>query len=154
MPTADLQAGLTQGRRPQRPLECHPAGSHAHRDLATVRQPQPDRFCAGRKPPLQRLGQFLLQRLHDLMPERVSVVELHDTAPRPAPVGRGAGIALHRDHLMSPARQASSDIQTGRTGTDNGYPHDGHPLIRYTIDVMTASIVHLICRDVKTRGAR
>jgi hypothetical protein len=89
-----------------------------------------------------------------LMPERVSVVELHDAAPRPAPIGHGARVALHRDHLMPPARQAGAGEQTGRTGTDNGYPHDGHPLIRYTIGVMTASMVHLICRGVKTRGAR
>jgi hypothetical protein len=66
MPAAHPQAGRIQVRRPQRALERHPAGSHTHRDVTAVRQPHPGGFSAGSKPPLQRIEQFLLQRLDGL----------------------------------------------------------------------------------------
>ena len=78
----------------------------------------------------QRVRKFLLQHLHDLMPEGVGVVELHDAVARPAAVGRGPGIALHRDHLVTAARQPGADEQAGGTQPDDGYSHDDHPVRR------------------------
>src|SRR6516225_5621043 len=140
MPAVHLHAGLVQGRGAQRPLEGHPAGPHAHWNLAPVRQPHPDRLGASRKPPVQRPGQLLLQRLHDLIPERVSVVELHDPPPRPGTIRRWPGIALDRDHLVAPACQARTEEQAGRASANDGYAHD-NPHLRYTNDAMTALIV-------------
>ena len=36
-------------------------------------------------------------------------------------------VALHRCHLMAPARQAGADEQAGRARADDGYAHDDHP---------------------------
>jgi hypothetical protein len=65
------------------------------------------------------------------MPERVSVVELHDPPPRPGPIRRRPGIALHGDHLVAPARQARTDEQAGRTSANDRYAHDNHPASVY-----------------------
>jgi hypothetical protein len=123
VPLAQLQPGYVQGRIPQRALERLATGPHAHRDLAAVGQPEPERLGAGGQPSLQRVGQFLGQRLLDLKPEPVGVVELHDSPPGPAAVRGGPGIALDRDHLVPAARQAGPGEQPSRPRADDGYPH-------------------------------
>jgi hypothetical protein len=80
--------------------------------------------------------------------ERVSVVELHHPAPRPGPIRRRPGIALHRGHLVAPAGESCAGEQAGRARTDDGYTHDNHRL-RYTDNVVTALTMHPIRRDVK-----
>jgi hypothetical protein len=80
--------------------------------------------------------------LHDLIPEGVGVVELHDSAPWPAAVSRRPGIALHRGHLVTPARQRGAHEQAGGAQSDDGYSHDDQS-IRYTSDAFITSIVQL-----------
>ena len=125
--TVSLQAGLAERGRPQRALERGTAGAHPHGDLASAGQRQLDRLGTGGQPPSQSLGKFLRQRLHDLIPEGVGVVELHDSAPWPAAVSRRPGITLHCDHLVTAARQRGAHEQAGGAQSDDGYSHDDHP---------------------------
>jgi hypothetical protein len=85
------------------------------------------------------------------MAEGVGVVELHDSAPRPAAVGTRPGVALYRGHLVTPARQPGAGEQAGRTRSDDGYPHGNRPF-RYTDDALIASIVQQTWRTVKMRA--
>jgi len=98
---ANSEAGLVQRGRPQRALERDPTRADPHGDLAAAGQLKLDRLSAGRHPLAQRVGKFLAQRVHDLRPEGVRVMELHDAEPRPAAVRRRPWVALHRDDLVA-----------------------------------------------------
>jgi len=111
-----------------------------------------DRLGAGRHPPAQRVWEFLAQRVGDLIPERVRVVELHDTQPRPRAVRGRPRVALDRDDLVASPGESGAGEQPGRACSDDCYSHDHHS-IRYTEDALIASIVHLTWEPVKMRTA-
>jgi hypothetical protein len=80
----------------------------------------------------------------------VGVVELHDAAAGPAAVGRGPGIALQGNHLVTTACQPGTHEQAAGTQSDDGDSRDDHP-VRYTNDALITSIVQLTYGAVKMR---
>ena len=89
-----VEARLSEGRLPQRPLEDQPPGPGSHLHVAGGRMVHVDRLGARRQPALVRLRHLGLQSVGDLRTEAVRVMELHDALAGPRPIAGRARVAL------------------------------------------------------------
>jgi hypothetical protein len=73
---------------------------------------------------LPHLGNLGVQRIQDLLADRVRVVELHDATPLPRAVRRRTTIPVHDRHTVSAAGKGDGAEQPGGAGANDGNVHD------------------------------
>ena len=122
MAVVERHPGLGDHRRAQHPFERHAPTPQPEHPLRLVREHRG--LGARREQPVEHLGRLGLQRVDDLGPERVRVVELHHPRPAPLPVRRGPGVAVDDDDGMPAAGEGERGVEAGGTGSDDGDAHD------------------------------
>ena len=108
------QARDPPGRRSQRPFVRAATRSHDGAAGRPVGELEADRFGTEADPLVVRVRPLGQQQVAHLGPEAVRVLELHDAAPSPRPVGRRTRVAVDGDDLMTATGQRGAKGESGR----------------------------------------